>query len=185
MQIMKLRGQASVPGRHTFRITDAGLQAFPRTFGLSGKEGKAKGKRRLSCGVPELDTMMGGGIPEGDSLLVAAPSGAGKSLLGTQFIAEGLRANEPGVVAIFEERPEQYAARAANFGFDLDTPQKHGRLDLLYLRPLDLSVDEAVREIIDAVQRIGAQRLVIDSLAGFEMALAPDSAPISVNPCIG
>jgi len=30
-----------------------------------------------------------------------------------------------------------------------------------------------VREIIDAVQFMGAKRLVIDSLAGFEMALAP------------
>lgn len=173
MQIMKQRGQASVPGMHTFRITDAGLQTFPRTFGLTGRNEKVKGQRRLSSGVPELDAMMGGGIPEGDSLLVAGPSGSGKSLLGTQFIAEGLRAGEPGVVAMFEERPEEYAARSANFGFDLDTPLKQGKLNFLYLRPLDLSVDETVREVIDAVEMIGAKRLVIDSLAGFEMALAP------------
>lgn len=38
LQIRKSRGQASVPGMHTFRITDAGLQAFPRTFGLTGRE---------------------------------------------------------------------------------------------------------------------------------------------------
>ena len=37
MQVMKLRGQESVPGLHTFRITDAGLQTFPRTFGLAGR----------------------------------------------------------------------------------------------------------------------------------------------------
>ena len=117
--------------------------------------------------------MMGGGIPEGDSLLVAGPSGTGKSLLGTQFIAEGLRQGEPGIVAIFEERPEEYAGRAASFGLDLDTPQKEGKLKILYIRPLDLSVDETVREILDAVEEMGAKRLVIDSLAGFEMALAP------------
>jgi len=46
-------------------------------------------------------------------------------------------------------------------------------LSVIYLRPLDLSVDETVREILDAVNRIGARRLVIDSLAGFEIALAP------------
>jgi circadian clock protein KaiC len=74
---------------------------------------------------------------------------------------------------MFEERPEEYADRAASFGLDLHTPQQEGKLKLLYIRPLDLSVDETVREIIDAVQEMGAKRLVIDSLAGFEMALAP------------
>jgi len=173
LQIRKSRGQASVPGLHTFRITEAGLQTFPRTFGLTGREEKAKGHRRLSCGVPELDEMLGGGIPEGDSLLVAGSTGTGKSLLGTKFIVEGIRQGEPGIVAMFEERPEEYADRAASFGLDLETPQQEGTLKLLYIRPLDLSVDETVREIIDAVQEMGAKRLVIDSLAGFEMALAP------------
>jgi circadian clock protein KaiC len=175
LQIRKSRGQASVPGLHTFRITDAGLQCFPRTFGLTGREEKmkARGHRRLSCGIPELDEMMGGGIPEGDSLLVAGSSGSGKSLLGTKFIVEGLRQGEPGIVAMFEERPDEYAERAASFGLDLNTPQKEGKLKLVYIRPLDLSVDETVREILDTVQQMGAKRVVIDSLAGFEMALAP------------
>jgi circadian clock protein KaiC len=173
LQIRKSRGQASVPGMHTFRITDAGLQAFPRTFGLTGREEKARGQRRLSLGVSELDEMMGGGIPEGDSLLVAGSSGTGKSLLGARFVVEGIRQGEPGIVTMFEERPEEYADRAASFGLDLSTPQKEGTLKLLYIRPLDLSVDETVREIIDAVEAMGAKRLVIDSLAGFEMALAP------------
>ncbi len=173
LQIRKSRGQASVPGLHTFRITDAGLQTFPRTFGLTGSEEKERGRRRLSSGVPELDKMFGGGIPAGDSLLVAGSTGTGKSLLGTLFIVEGIRQGEPGIVAMFEERPSEYAERAASFGLDLKTPQEEGKLKLLYIRPLDLSVDETVREIIDAVQQMGAKRLVIDSLAGFEMALAP------------
>jgi circadian clock protein KaiC len=173
VQIRKSRGQASVPGLHTFRITEAGLQAFPRTLGLTGREERVRGTRRLSLGVPELDEMMGGGIPEGDSLLVAGSTGTGKSLLGTKFIVEGIRQGEPGIVAMFEERPEEYAERAASFGLDLETPQKEGTLKLLYIRPLDLSVDETVREIIDAVEAMGAKRLVIDSLAGFELALAP------------
>ncbi len=173
MQIVKLRGQSSVPGMHTFRITEAGLETFSRTLGLAGKKEKPLSKRRLSTGIAELDTMMGGGIPEGDNLLVSGASGTGKSLLATQFIAEGIRQGESAVVAVFEERPRGYMARAKNFGLDLETPQKDGKLDILYLRPLDLSVDEAMQEILKAVQNIDAKRLVIDSLAGFEMALAP------------
>jgi circadian clock protein KaiC len=173
LQVMKLRGQMSVPGMHTFRITEAGLQAFSRTLGLTGKKKKPSDRKRLSTGVPELDEMMGGGVPEGDSLLVAGSSGTGKSLLATQFISAGLRAGEAGIVAVFEERPDEYAGRATTFGLDLETPLKEGKLEIIYLRPLDLSVDEMMQELIDAVQRTGAKRLVLDSLAGFEMALAP------------
>jgi len=173
LQVMKLRGQMSVPGMHTFRITDAGLQAFSRTLGLTGKKKRAPDRKRMSLGVEALDEMMGGGIPEGDSLLIAGSSGTGKSVLATQFIAAGLRAGEPGIVAVFEERPEEYTGRASTFGLDLNTAQKDGSLEVIYLRPLDLSVDEMMQELIDAVQRTGAKRMVIDSLAGFELALAP------------
>jgi len=173
LQIFKLRGQASVPGLHTIRISDGGLQAFSRTLGLIGKKMNPARRRRLSVGIPELDKMMGGGVLEGDSLLVAGPSGTGKSALATQFIAEGLRHGEPGIMAIFEERPKEYTDRADSFGLNLKTPQQNGKLEILYLRPLDLSVDEAMQEILDAIKKVGAKRLVIDSLVGFEMALAP------------
>ena len=173
LQIVKLRGAASVPGLHTIRIGDAGLQAFSRTLGLVGNKPKPTRRRRLSVGIPELDKMMGGGIVEGDSLLVAGPSGTGKSALATQFIAAGLRHGEAGIIAVFEERPPGYTERAASFGLNLKTPQEKGKLEILYLRPLDLSVDETMQEILDAIERIGAKRLVIDSLVGFEMALAP------------
>jgi len=173
LHIMKLRGQASVSGMHTFRITDAGMQAFSRTLGLAPRDRKIPAQKRLSIGIPELDEMLGGGIPEGDSLLIAGSSGTGKSLLATQFIAAGLRQGEPGIVAVFEERPEEYEARAGSFGLDLSTPMKQGSLKVIYIRPLDLSVDEAMQEILDAIKETGATRLVIDSLAGFEMALSP------------
>lgn len=173
LQIMKLRGQGSVPGLHTIRIGDSGLQAFSRTLGLTSKKLKRGHRRRLSLGVPALDKLMGGGILEGDSALLAGPSGTGKSVLATQFIVEGLRAGEGAIMAIFEERPEGYASRAAELGMDLSTPQKNGKLEILYLRPLDLSVDETMHEILDGIKRTGAKRLVIDSLTGFEMALTP------------
>ena len=174
LQIFKVRGQASVPGLHTVRITDDGLQAFSRTLGMSSTNpNRAKIRPRLSVGIPELDQMMNGGLLQGDSLLVAGPSGTGKSALATQFVAAGLKRGEAAVMALFEERPQGYVDRAESLGLHLRKPIKDGKLELLYLRPLDLSVDEITQEILDAVQRVGAKRLVIDSLVGFEMALAP------------
>ncbi len=173
LQIMKVRGQGTVPGLHTVRITDDGVQAFSRTMGFGLRNTPAPRGRRLSMGIAGLDAMMGGGVLEGDSLLIAGPSGTGKTALATQFVAAGLREGEPAIMAIFEERPRGYAARANSFGLDLKPSLDKGLLEILYLRPLDLSVDETMQAILDAVDRLGAKRLVIDSLVSLEMALAP------------
>lgn len=173
MQVIKLRGQESVPGLHTYRITSDGLRVYPRTFGLDGRRPETSSARRLSTGVAALDSMLGGGIPEGDSVLVAGSSGTGKSLIATQFIAAGVRQGEAGIVAVFEERPREYVERANAFGLSLETAEERGKLRVLALRPLDLSVDEMLHELLETVEAIGARRVVIDSLAGFEMALAP------------
>jgi circadian clock protein KaiC len=171
LQVLKLRGQAPIPGLHTFRITNRGLQVFPRTEVRLDPPTRPRPSGRLATGISGLDAMMGGGIPAGDSILLAGPSGSGKTTAGTHFIAAGMREGERAVIAIFEESPENYAARAGNLGMDLESMVERGDLRIVYLRPLDLSADEALCEIQDAVQEIDASRVLIDSLSGFEIAL--------------
>jgi circadian clock protein KaiC len=172
LQVLKVRGSAQMPGLHTFRITDAGVQVFPRMFRWE-EDRRARQPRRLSTGIAGLDALMDGGIPAGDAVLVAGAAGTGKSVLATQFVAEGVQRGERAVYALFEEHPQSFLGRFARLGFDLEAMIRQGDLALIYLRPLDLSVDEALYAIQEAVQRLGAQRLVIDSLSGFEIALAP------------
>ncbi|HEX5503732.1 MAG TPA: ATPase domain-containing protein [Thermomicrobiales bacterium] len=178
LRVVKSRGQASMPGLHTFRITRAGLQVFPRmslpraAAGAPPAAAESPGGR-LATGVAGLDALLGGGLPAGDAVIVTGPSGAGKSVLAAQFIAEGARGGEPGVIAVFEEHPRAYLRRAGTFGLDLEALLRRGALEIIYLRPLDLSPDEMLAEIRAAVARIGARRVVIDSVSGFELALAP------------
>jgi circadian clock protein KaiC len=77
------------------------------------------------------------------------------------------------VIAVFEEHPDKYLERAKDFGVDFRDAVREDRLRIIYLRPLDLSVDETLEEIRVSVERVGATRVVIDSISGFEMALAP------------
>ena len=172
LQVIKVRGRAPMPGLHTYRITDNGLQIFPR-MPEQPLQRRPQSTRRMTTGVPGLDELMGGGIPAGDAVMLAGPAGSGKTTFATQFVAEGLRLGEAVVIVVFEEYPEEYLARAQARNQDLEQSMKEGKLELIYLRPLDLSVDETLAEILEAVQQIGATRVVIDSLSGFEVALAP------------
>jgi circadian clock protein KaiC len=178
MQIMKMRGQAPIPGLHTFRITGAGVQVFPRVIVAPGEPSPAAGadvtvpRQRLSTGVTGLDDMLGGGVPAGYSLLLAGPSGSGKSVLATQFISEGARQDEPGIIAVFEKRPAEYSPGDANGG-RFRGLVREGKVGIIHTRPLDLSIDEMLNEIVETIHRLKARRLVIDSLSGFELALAP------------
>jgi circadian clock protein KaiC len=172
MQAIKMRGRAPMPGLHTFRITDDGLQIFPR-IPEQQLHRRPQGVHRLSSGVPGLDELMGGGIPSGDAVMLAGPAGSGKTTFATQFAAEGLGRGESVVIVVFEEYPEEYLARARARNQDMDASVRDGKLKLIYMRPLDLSVDETLAEILEAVKSLDATRVVIDSLSGFEVALAP------------
>ena len=172
LQVVKARGRSPMPGLHTFRITDAGLQVFPRIPEQTRTRAPQK-RERLSTGVPGLDEMIGGGIIAGDAVMLTGPAGSGKSTVATQFTVAGLANGETGVIAVFEEYPEEYLARADTRNPDVGKMIREGTLELIYLRPLDLSVDEALAAILEAVDRLRAKRVVIDSLSGFEVALAP------------
>jgi circadian clock protein KaiC len=165
IQIVKMRGQAQRLGLHTFRIGSSGIEVFPRTL-FDPKSKPLLSEKRLSMGVPTLDRMMGGGLPVAYSLLVVGPSGSGKTVLATEFLAEGVRHGEPGVIAAFEKSPNQLLSHQLN---QLIT---QGDVGLIDTRALDLSIDEILHDLIAMIQRMGAKRVVIDSLSGFELALA-------------
>jgi circadian clock protein KaiC len=173
LQIAKVRGQAPLPGLHTLRITADGLDVFPRIMRRAAEPDRKRPKKRLSTGVAALDEMLGGGVPAWDSILVTGPAGSGKSALASQFVGAGFSIGEPAVIAVFEEHPNEFLEHSRELAPNLEPMLRQGLLEIIYLRPLDLSVDEALLEIQAAVKRTSAQRLVIDSLSGFELALAP------------
>jgi circadian clock protein KaiC len=165
IQVVKMRGQAQKLGLHTFRIADDGIEIFPRAI-FNSDPIQISGDKRLSLGIPVLDQMLGGGLPAAYSMLLVGPSGSGKTVLATQFLAEGVRVGEPGVIAAFEKSPNQLLSHQLN---QLIT---RGEVGLIDTRALDLSIDEILHDLMSMIKRMGAKRVVIDSLSGFEVALA-------------
>lgn len=169
LEIKKMRGQATLPGLHAYRISNAGIEVIPPVNvvgSTSSPLDRASHDQRLGMGVPGLDDMLGGGLPRGYSLLVAGPSGSGKSILAAAFLAEGARAGETGVIAAFEQNPFRSRNRIVA---DLITG---GSVSLVQSRS-DLSINEVFFMLIKEIRRVHATRVVIDSLSGLELALAP------------
>ncbi|HEY0488753.1 MAG TPA: ATPase domain-containing protein [Telluria sp.] len=172
LQVLKMRGLKHRPGLHTFRINRGGLEVFPRIIPApepAGGPGRGESRKgRLSMGVPKLDQMLGGGIPIGYSMLLVGPSGCGKTMLATEFLAEGARCGEKSVIALFEKSPSQM------MNDQLDIMVSSGQVALLNVRTLDVSVDETLHELVQMIDSTNATRVVLDSLSGFELALAPE-----------
>ena len=169
MQILKMRGQPNIPGLHTFRISHDGIEVFApavKSTSTDAPDAFLQGPP-LSIGIAGVDEMLGGGLPRGFSILVAGPSGSGKSIMAAQFLAEGARIGEKGVFAAFEQRPSR-TRNATVAGLIA-----RGSVGMVDSRAADLSIDETLRLLITEIDRVKATRVVIDSLSGFELALAP------------
>ncbi|MDP3499020.1 MAG: ATPase domain-containing protein [Myxococcales bacterium] len=168
LQVVKMRGQASLPGLHVFRITTAGLDVIPPAMVPSSQVSTASVERpRLSLGVAGLDDMLGGGLPAGYSILVAGPSGSGKTVLASAFLSEGARRGEAGLLVAFEQAPSQSLDPV------MEGLVRSGKVGLIDTRSLELSIDEIVFRLLKDIRRLKARRVVIDSLSGFELAVAP------------
>ena len=173
IRVIKMRGQAHMSGSHTFRITGDGLRVYPRQLPPLAEdrhEGAPvdRNPRRISTGVPDLDAMMFGGLPQGHSMLVVGPSGAGKTILGTRFLQEGVRQGEKGVAMYFEKGTSRL--RNAELAEMVDA----GNVAVVESRSLDLSVEELLDDLNAAIDRLDARRVVIDSLSELGLYLAPE-----------
>jgi circadian clock protein KaiC len=172
LRVAKLRGSDYLSGRHSFRIGPSGIQLFPRVESTLPEPVPVVDKR-LSSGISGLDQMMQGGYPVGSASIIAGPSGAGKTVMSLQFIAQGLEKGEACVYASFQESGPQLQAKAGHFGWDLASSVADGTLAVVDVQPVELGLDAIAAQLRKAVTSIGARRVVIDSIG--ELQRADDS----------
>jgi circadian clock protein KaiC len=139
---------------------------------------------KAPTGIHGLDQITGGGLPRGRVTLVAGSAGAGKTLLGLEFLVAGAREyGEPGVLVSFEESEDKVTLNVRSLGFDLDQLRRDGLLVMLSFR-LDPSDFVATGEfdleplfaiLDDAIERVGAKRVVLDTIEVLFGAFGDDS----------
>lgn len=168
LEVAKYRGIAFREGVHDYKIRQGGLTVFPRLVAAETREVIPQALFRSE--VTELDALLGGGIEEGTSTLIAGPPGTGKSTLATQFVAASLRQQERAAIFIFEESKATFLNRAESLGMELRSHLESGRLSLEQIDPAQLSPGEFTHLVCEAAEQ-GAKIVVIDSLNGFLHAM--------------
>jgi circadian clock protein KaiC len=164
-------------GMHDYSINHGGLVVYPR---LVASESRVILKReQLSSGLPELDALLGGGLEEGSSTLIAGPPGTGKSSLCAQIVAASLAKKLQGAMFLFEESTSNFLNRADGMGMDLRAPMAAGRLSIQQIDPAELSPGEFAHTVCLAADQ-GAKVIVIDSLNGYLNAM-PDERLLTTH----
>jgi circadian clock protein KaiC len=175
IRVLKLRGSAPLRGLHSVRITDKGLEVRPRieTAFLQAQVGNASaaGDSKLSFGVAELDAMLRGGVRQGSITMLLGSSGSGKTLLGMQFLSEGIKRGERSLYFGFYERPEAILAKCQRVGIvGLTQGIEDGLAQILWHRPVEGVIDELGESLIQTVRELRPHRLVLDGMEGFAHA---------------
>ncbi len=172
IEIVKSRGHDFQMGRHSFRIVDGhGLVVYRRVQAPRppSREHAAAfdPTTRVSTGTPGLDEVVNGGYFLGSTTVVSGISGVGKSVMGLQYIAEGARRGERGLMLTLDEQVAQVIRNANSIGIDLQAYIDSGLVRLQYDAPQEMEIDVHFHSIERLVEEFQPKRVLIDSLSTY------------------
>jgi circadian clock protein KaiC len=176
IQVHKFRGSGYLRGRHAFRITDNGIEVFPRTEARLSQPSvePPDGTRLSTSGSKSLDTMIGGGFSASSTTLVVGPTGSGKTALGLQFLSASTE-REPGLHFGFFESNPRLLSKSDSLGLKVRDLADKGIVELLWQPPTEDLIDALAEQLLEVVRRRKVKRLVIDGLAGFQrLTVSPE-----------
>lgn len=126
--------------------------------------------RRIPTGIPGFDELIEGGLEEKTNTLLQGYAGTGKTTFSLQFLYQGaVQFNEPGVYLSFAESKDSIFRHALNFGWDFYALEQQGLVRHLFYKAHQVNklLEEGGGAVRDAIQEIGAKRLVIDSITAY------------------
>jgi circadian clock protein KaiC len=128
---------------------------------------------KAPTGIPGMDEITGGGLPQGRPTLIAGGPGCGKTLFAMEFLVNGAtHYDEPGVFIAFEENAEELAQNVASLGFNLKDLIRKKKLIIDYVRVERGEIEETGDYDLEglfirlghAIDSIGAKRVVLDTI---------------------
>lgn len=169
LRVIKYRGVQFRGGYHDYTIKKGGIEVFPRLIASEHRQAVPGGQ--LSSDIPEVDSLLGGGIEAGSSTLILGAAGTGKSTLAAQFVAAAAARGQRSAMFAFDESPHTLRARCDGLRVGIGPYIDSGMVTLQQIDPAELSPGEFTQAIRNAVERDRARIIVIDSLNGYLNAM--------------
>jgi circadian clock protein KaiC len=166
-KIVKMRGTDHSRDEHPFVITSDGLKVFAPRVAIRREPATKRPLTRCQTHITKLDEVLGPGIPWGSSLLIGGVAGTGKTLLSMEFIYRGALIGEKGILFSFEETTDRLLAAGRGLGWDLDREIQRGMIEIVFIPQPDIMVEAHLLMIQERIEKLGARRVVIDSVSVF------------------
>ncbi len=168
VSVQKVRGSKFREGYHDYQIMTGGVVVHPRL--VAAEHRHPHGTGLLSTGLPEMDTMLHGGVMRGTSTLLLGAAGVGKSSLASRVACSAAERGESAAIYLFDESMQVFLERSEGLGVHIEPHIKSGRVYLKQLDPAEVPPGEFVNDIRARVEQ-GASVVVIDSLNGWQNAM--------------
>ena len=174
LRVSKFRGSSTRGGSHTVTITGEGMRVWPRLD--PGRHRRDGTPETLSSGVPELDSLLGGGLRTGTVTFLSGPTGVGKTTTGLQFMNAAASDGRRSVLYSFEEDRETLLDRAEALDIPARELLDRGQLVITDIGPDELTLDEFTHQLRTDVEEIAAEIVMLDGVTGYERAFRDEDA---------
>ena len=166
IEILKFRGVSHQHGEFPFTIVaERGMVVIPFSTDVLKRKSSSD---RVTSGDEDLDTMCGGGWFKGSIVLVSGATGAGKTLMATEFIDGGVKNGEKCLLFAFEESREQLLRNAKGWGVDYEQMEREGKFKIVCRYPETTGLESHFVSMRDEIERFQPERVAIDSITALE-----------------
>jgi circadian clock protein KaiC len=172
LRIAKLRGTSHLTGFHYFTLTAAGITVYPRLEAMVAGQTMTPREPgpRVETGIPDLDAMLGGGLPAESTTLVLGASGSGKTLLALHMLTQAAATGRRGLYYGFAEMAPALVHKAESAGLDLRPHLESSSVQIRWRVPVEGSLDVFAAAVLEDVRAHRPEILVIDTIDSLSQA---------------
>lgn len=170
LRVSKHRGSDFRRGAHSLRLTDEGMKVFPRL--VPEEHRREFSSEPLSSGVPDLDSLLHGGLERGTVSIITGPTGVGKTSLGVQFMKEAAGRGQRSVLYAFEEEVGMLLDRCESISIPARKMIERGTLSVVNVEPLKYTPGEFAELVRTEVEEHDTDIVMVDSIRGYQLSLS-------------
>ncbi|HLX13255.1 MAG TPA: circadian clock protein KaiC [Bacteroidota bacterium] len=165
LRIVKYRGSTHGTNEYPFLIDKDGFSVMPVTsLGLN----YFSSDKRISTGIPRLDTMLSGkGFFRGSTVLVSGTAGTGKTSIAAQFVEASCKRGERVLYFTFEESPSQLTRNMRSIGIRLQPWMDKGLLSFHAIRPTLYGLETHLTTSINLINKFEPTIVILDPINAF------------------